>query len=62
MLVTFQRGQGPSFEIHDPNRGVRVGDEQVRREALVLADLCRVVQRVAQVSITETVAHIFHLT
>lgn len=61
VLVSLQGCQGPRLKVHDTHRGVCVCDEQIRRETLVLADLGRVVQRVAQVSIAGAVAHVFDL-
>ena len=49
MGLALKRGHCTCLHVHDANEMVGIGDEEIGRKALVLADLVRVVDRVTKV-------------
>lgn len=60
--LALKRGHCTCFHVHDANEMVGIGDEEIGREALVLADLVRVVDRVTKMVIIKAVAHVLDLS
>ena len=58
VLIALQRGHLSRFHVHDLHQVICIGYQQVTWEAFVLANLDRVVQRVAKMSVVVTIAHI----
>ncbi len=62
VLIPLQLCHLTSLHVHNLHQVVRVPHQQVTWETLVLADLDRVVKRVAKMSIVKTITHVFYLS